>query len=95
MLIYLKGCYNILGKIHSSPKEHRFQFKVPSKDKTSIIVDIISDEGIVESFYQFKVSKEMWDVLQTDICDGRTLSQKLQAELSRWNLIFQKRLKRY
>ena len=82
MLIHLKGCYTILGKIQSSPKEHRFQFKLPSKDKTSIIVDIISDEGIVESFYQFRISKEMWDVLQTDIHDGRVLSPKLQAELS-------------
>lgn len=82
MLIHLKGCYNILGKIHSSPKEHRFQFKVPSKDKTSIIVDIISDEGIIESLYKYEVSKEMWDVLQMDICDVSTLSQELQAELS-------------
>lgn len=82
MLIYLKGCYTILGKINSSPKEYRFQFKVPLEDKTSIIVNIISDEGIVESFHEYDVSKEMWDVLQMDIQDGKTLSQKLQAELS-------------
>ena len=82
MLIHLKGCYNILGKIDSSPKEHRFQFKVPSKEKTSIIVNINSDEGIIESFNKYEVSTEMWDVLQTDIHDGRVLSQKLQAELS-------------
>ena len=82
MLIHLKGCYTILGKLHSSPKENRFQFKVPSKDKTSITVDIISDERIVESFRKYEVSKEMWDVLQTDIHDGRALSQKSQAELS-------------
>ena len=82
MLIHLKGCYTILGKIHSSPKEHRFQFKVPLEDKTSIIVDIISDESIVESFRNYEVSKEMWDVLQTDIRDGKTLTPKLQAELS-------------
>ena len=94
MLIYLKGCYNILGKIHSSPKKQRFQFKVPLKDKTSIIVDIISDEGIVESFYQFKVSKEMWDVLQTDIYDGRTLSPELQAELLSMTLNISKATKK-
>jgi hypothetical protein len=86
MLIYLKGCYTILGKIHSNSKEYRFQFKVPLKDKTSIIIDIISvniisNEGIVESFGKYEVSKEMWDVLQTDICDGETLSLGLQAEL--------------
>ncbi|GAG42491.1 unnamed protein product, partial [marine sediment metagenome] len=44
--------------------------------------DIISDKGIVESFGKYEVSKEMWDVLQTDIHDGRTLSQELQSELS-------------
>ena len=82
MLIHLKGCYNILGKIDSSPKEHRFQFKVPSKDKTSIIVNINSDEGIIESFNKYEVSKEMWDVLQMDICNGSTLSPELQTELS-------------
>ena len=82
MLIHLKGCYTILGKIHSSPKEQRFQFKVPLEGKTSIIVDIILDEGIVESFYQFKVSKEMWDVLQRDVQNGKTLCPKLQDELS-------------
>lgn len=81
MLIHLKGCYTILGKIHSSPKEQRFQFKVPLEDKTSIIVNIISDEGIVESFHKYDVSKEMWDVLQMDIQDGKTLSPELQAEL--------------
>jgi len=82
MLIHLKGCYNISGKIPSSTKEHRIQFKVPLEDKTSIIVDIISDESIVESFRDYEVSKEMWDILQMDIKDGYTLTPKLQDELS-------------
>ena len=81
MLIHLKGCYTILGKICSNSKDNKFQFKVPLNDKSLIIVNIISDEGIIESFYKCKVSKEMWHVLQTDIHYGGTLNQKLQTEL--------------
>lgn len=82
MLIHLKGCYTILGKIRSNSKEHRLRLSVPFEDKTTVVVDIIPDENSVESFHDFEVSKEMWDALQTDISDGRKLSKKLQTELS-------------
>lgn len=82
MLIHLKGCYTILGKISSHSKGQRLRFSVPLEDKPAVIVDIIPDENSVESFHEFEVSKEMWDVLQTDIYDGKDLSEKLQTELS-------------
>lgn len=82
MLIHLKGCYTILGRTNSNSKEHRLQFKVPLKDKPAVIVYIIPDKNSVESFHESEVSKEMWDILQTDICDGRDLPPKLQTELS-------------
>ena len=81
MLIHLKGCYTILGEINSNSKDDKIQLKVPFKNKKAVIVNIIPDENSVESFHEFEVSKEMWDVLQTDICDGRKLPLKLQTEL--------------
>lgn len=66
MLVYLKGCYTILGKIKSNSKENRIQFTVPFKDKPDVTVNIILDENSVESFHEFKVSKEMWEALQNE-----------------------------
>lgn len=82
MLVQLKGCYTILGKIRSNSKEQRLRFSVPFEDKPAVIVEIILDENSVESFHEVEISKEMWAVLQTDISDGRKLSEKLQIELS-------------
>ncbi|MFQ5822189.1 MAG: hypothetical protein ACE5I5_19585 [Candidatus Heimdallarchaeota archaeon] len=82
MLIHLKGCYTVLGKIRSNSKKYRLRFSVPLEGKPAVIVDVIPDENSVESFDEFEVSKEMWDVLQTDISDGSKLPSKLQTELS-------------
>ena len=82
MLVHLKGCYTILGKIRSNSKKNRLRFTVPLEDKPAAIVDIILDENSVESFHEFDVSNEMWAVLQTDISDGWKLPKKLQTELS-------------
>jgi len=82
MLIHLKGCYGILGEVISDSKEHRLQFSVPLEDKPEVIVDIIPDEKSIESFHQFEVTKKMWAVLQTDICDAKDLPEELQTELS-------------
>jgi len=82
MLIHLKGCYTILGKIVSDSKEHRLRFSVPLKDKPPVIVEIIPTENSVESFHEFEVSEEMWNILQTDLYDGKDLPANLQAELS-------------
>ena len=82
MLIYLKGCYTILGKIYSHSGKKKFQFKVSLKNENEVVVDIIPDERSAEAFFNFKVSKEMLNILKTDICDGRNLSTKLKGELS-------------
>ena len=82
MLIYLKGCYAILGKIYSRSVKKEFRFEVSLKNKNEVIVDIIPDECGAEAFSNFKVSKEMLNILKTNICDGRNLSTKLKAELS-------------
>jgi len=82
MIIHLKGCYGILGEINSDSKKHRLQFRVPLKDKPAVLVDIIPDEKSVESFHQFDVSKKMWGILQTDICDAKDFHEELQTELS-------------
>lgn len=81
VLIHLKGCYTILGKIRFNSKERRLRFSVPLEDKPAVIVDVIPDEKSVESFHEVEVSKEMWDALQTDI-SGWKLPPKLQTELS-------------
>lgn len=82
MIIHLKGCYGILGEVNSDSKEQRLQFSIALKDKPAVIVDIIPVEKSIESFHQFEVTKKMWGVLQTDICDAKDLSEELQRELS-------------
>lgn len=82
MLIYLKECCTISGEIHSNSKKPKLRFKVPSENSPPVIVDIIPGEKRVESFHEFEASKEMWDVLQVDISDGRELPTELQIKLS-------------
>ena len=82
MLVYLKGCYTILGRIRSNSKEHRLRFSVPFKGKPAVTVEVIPDENNVESFSESDVSKEMWDALQKGVSDGWKLPPKLQDELS-------------
>ena len=82
MLIYLKGCYTILRKIHYSKEINKFQFKVPLDDKTKVKVILIPGDKSIESFHKIEVSKEMWGILQSDIHDGHQLPEELQNELS-------------
>jgi len=82
MLIHLKGCYTIIGKIISNSKKHKLKFSVPLKHKPPVIVEIIPTENRVESFHEFEVSKEMWEILQSNLYDGKNLPGNLQAELS-------------
>ena len=83
MLIHIKGCYSVLGKIHSNSERSRLRFSVPLEgDKPAVTVDIIPNENSVEAFDEMEVSKEMWDVLQTDVINGAELPAGLQAELS-------------
>jgi len=83
MLIHIKGCYSVLGKIHTSSEKRRFRFSVPlEEDKPAVTVDIIPNQNGVEAFDKMEVSKEMWNVLQTDVVDGAKLPADLQVELS-------------
>jgi len=82
MLINIKGCYSILGVIVSDLINHRLQFSVPLKDKPPVIVEIDPAKKSIEAFHQFEVSKKMWDILQTDICDSKDFHEELQTELS-------------
>jgi outer membrane lipoprotein-sorting protein len=82
MLIHLKGCYTLLGKIVSDSKDHRLKFSVPLENKPPVIVEIIPTENSVDSFHEFEVSKEMWDILQTNLYNGGDLPTNLQTELS-------------
>jgi hypothetical protein len=81
VLIYLKGCYTILGKIASNSQEHRLQFSVPLEDKSPVVVEVILTENRIESFHEAMVSQEMWKVLETDIHDGKDLPENLKTEL--------------
>jgi len=82
MLIYLKGCYDISGKINFVPKEPRLRFSVPLGNNPPVTVEIIPDENSVESFQEFEASTELWEVLQSDIRDVKELPEKLQTQLS-------------
>jgi hypothetical protein len=82
MLIYIKGNFTILGQIHSDSGQ-KFQLIVPVENKPAVVVEINPDNGSIDSFHEFEVSNEMWVVLQTDLCDGRTLTSDLQAELAK------------
>lgn len=82
MLVHLKGCYTILGKIYSKADKSQIRFNVPLKSKPDIIVCMMLDENMIESYHKREVSGEMWEVLQTDTCDAKDLSPELQAELS-------------
>jgi len=83
MLIYLKGCYTILGEVYSDSKKSRLRFSVPiEKNKPAIVVEIMPGENCVEALDETEVSTEMWGVLQSDLVDGTQLSPDLQAELS-------------
>lgn len=83
VLVYLKGCFTLLGKVDSDAKGNRLRLSVPLEGNPSVVVEIVLDEKSIESFHESEVSKEMWDILQTDITDGSKLPENLQNELSR------------
>jgi len=83
VLIYLKGCFTLLGKVDSDAEGNRLRLSVPLEGKPRVVVEIVLDEKSIESFYEFEVSKEMWDVLQTGMTDGSKLPKNMQNELSR------------
>jgi len=82
VLVHLKGCYTILGTIRCNSEAREFRFDVPIEGKHTVLAVVIPTENRVESFHEFDVSKEMWDVLQSGVSDGWKLSKELQTELS-------------
>jgi len=82
MLIYVKGCYTLLGKINVESKEERYRFKIPIGNDQEVTVEITPDKNEIESICRSEISDEMWKVLQTGVHDGRKLSSKLQDELN-------------
>jgi hypothetical protein len=64
MLIQLKGCYTILGTIHSNPDDDRIAFTVACDDKQAVAVEVIPADSSVEAFRECEVSENMWAFLQ-------------------------------
>lgn len=69
MIIYFKCIHSIEGKNYSDLLGHRFQFSVPLKEKSPVSVEIIPDKNIVESFYEFEISTEMWNIIHNNMRD--------------------------
>jgi len=85
MIIYLTSYHSIEGKLCSDPSENRFRFSVPLKDKSPVIVDIIPNEKRVETFSEFEISPEVWNVIHNDL-DLKDLPKNLQDEISEIHL---------
>ena len=79
MIIYFKLINSIEGKICFDSLEHKLHFRVPLKEKSPVFVEIIPDENIVESFYEFKISTEMWNNIHNN-SNIRDLSENLPNE---------------
>jgi hypothetical protein len=82
MLIHLKGCYTLIGKIASSPETEKLSFNVPLKDRSPVVVIMDPNKNSVESFDEVEVSEELWNVIQTETYDESELSEELQTELT-------------
>lgn len=80
MIIYLKSYHSIEGEICYNPSENRFRFSVPLKDKSPVIVDIIPNEKRVETFSEFEISTEMWNVIHNDL-DLKDIPEKIQNDI--------------
>ena len=93
MIIYLKSSHSIEGEICYNPSENRFRFSVPLKDKSPVIVDIIPNEKRVETFSEFEISTEMWNVIHNDL-DLKDLPKNFQDEISEIHLNISKSVKK-
>lgn len=81
MLIYLKGCYDIEGKIYSSLENPKITFNVPIEGKRDVIVDIFLNENRVESFHEVAISNDMLKTLQNDSFFKKDTLNKMDNEL--------------
>ena len=93
MIIYLKSYNSIEGEICYNTSENRFRFSVPLKDKSPVIVDIIPNEKRVETFSEFEISTEMWNVIHNNL-DLKDLPENFQDEISEILLIISKSVKK-
>lgn len=81
MLIHLKACYSISGKI---PARERvvFSFVVPLENKSDVLVEIKPGEKSAESMQEVEVSGRLHQVLLGDVHDAKNLPEDLQQELT-------------
>lgn len=93
MIIYFKCIHSIEGKNFSNSLEHRFHFSVPLTEKSPVFVEIIPDENIVESFYKFEISTEMWNIIHNN-SNIRDLPENLPNEFLEIKLNISKAVKK-
>ena len=84
MLIYIKGCYTLAGRIDSSPEQSKYSFKVSDSNKASSITVIIEpSQRSIEAYNHLEISQETFDSLNTGIESYGTLHSTSQNELSK------------
>ena len=82
MHIQLKCCYTLLGSMNLSKKsKDKYPFTVPSQSG-DVTVEVFPKDKRIDSYGEKEVTDDMWQVLQTDVHEGRLLPPNLQLELS-------------
>lgn len=95
MLVYLRGCYTVLGKIECQDKGKRFCFIVPVKDEPNATIYITPGDGTIESFHEAAISHEMISFLKAYASDSsKKLPPDLSTELARVTSILSQSVRR-
>jgi hypothetical protein len=95
MLIHLKGCYRVLGKIECRDKGKRFCFIVGVKDEPNAAIYINPGDGTIESFHEAEISHAMTGFLKEYASDSnKKLPPNLSTELSRATSVLSQSVRR-